>query len=89
MLIRTMNGTLTHNDSCMKRNGLEALNFQYKMTYNRSTNFKYTTETIMFYTRCQHQYGLFGRNLNLEYLYIKENDERFEKIYSNNNQRIS
>lgn len=36
----------------MKRNGLDALNIQYKMNYNRSTNFKYTTETIMFYTRC-------------------------------------
>ena len=38
--------------ACMKRNGLDALNFQYKMNYNRSTNFEYTTETIMFYTRC-------------------------------------
>ena len=36
----------------MKRNGLKALNFQRKMYYNRSTNFEYTTETIMFYTRC-------------------------------------
>ena len=36
----------------MKRNGLDALNFQYKMNYNGSTNFEYTTETIMFYTRC-------------------------------------
>jgi hypothetical protein len=32
----------------MKRNGLEALNFQHKTNYNKSTNFKYTTETIMF-----------------------------------------
>jgi hypothetical protein len=38
--------------ACMKRNGLELLNFQHKMNYNRSTNFEYTTETIMFYTRC-------------------------------------
>ena len=38
--------------ACMKRNGLEALNFQHKMNYNRNTNFEYTTETIMFYTRC-------------------------------------
>jgi len=38
--------------ACMKRNGLEILNFQHKMNYNRSTNFEYTTETIMFYTRC-------------------------------------
>ena len=30
----------------MKRNGLEALNFQHKMNYNRSTNFEYITETI-------------------------------------------
>ncbi len=36
----------------MKRNGLDALNFQLKTNYNRNTNFKYTTETIMFYTRC-------------------------------------
>ena len=36
----------------MKRNGLDALNFEYKMKYNRSMNFEYTTETIMFYTRC-------------------------------------
>jgi hypothetical protein len=36
----------------MKRNGLDALNFQYKMNYNRNMNFKYTTETIMFYTGC-------------------------------------
>ena len=36
----------------MKRNGLEALNLQHKMNYNRSMNFEYTTETIMFYTRC-------------------------------------
>lgn len=36
----------------MKRNGLEAQNFQHKMNYNRSTNFEYSTETIMFYTRC-------------------------------------
>jgi hypothetical protein len=36
----------------MKRNELETLNFQHNMNYNRNTNFKYTTETIMFYTRC-------------------------------------
>jgi hypothetical protein len=36
----------------MKRNGLDTLNFQHKMNYNRNMNFKYTTETIMFYTRC-------------------------------------
>jgi hypothetical protein len=36
----------------MKRNGLDALNFHNKMNYNRSTNFEYTTKTIMFYTRC-------------------------------------
>jgi len=36
----------------MKRNGLEALNFQHKMNYNKRTKFEYTTETIMFYTRC-------------------------------------
>lgn len=39
----------------MKRNGLEALNFQHKMKYNISTNLKYTTETIMFYTPCYKQ----------------------------------
>lgn len=37
---------------CMKRNGLEALNLQHKMNYNKCTNFEYTTETIMFHTRC-------------------------------------
>lgn len=42
---------------CMKRNGLEALNFQHKINYNRSKNFEYTNETIMFYTRCYTQYG--------------------------------
>ncbi len=36
----------------MKRNGLEALNLQHKMNYNRSKNYEQTTETIMFYTRC-------------------------------------
>lgn len=36
----------------MKRNGLDALNFQHKMNYNRNTNFEYATETIMFYTLC-------------------------------------
>ena len=36
----------------MKRNGLEALNFKHKMNYNISTNFEYTTESIMYYTRC-------------------------------------
>ncbi len=36
----------------MKRNGLDVLNFQHKMNYNRNTNAEYTTETIMFYTRC-------------------------------------
>lgn len=41
----------------MKRNGLDTLNFQHKMNYNRNMNFKYTTETIMFYTRCYNQYG--------------------------------
>lgn len=41
----------------MKRNGLEALNFQHKMNYNRSTNFEYIIETIMFYTRCYMQCG--------------------------------
>jgi len=41
----------------MKRNGLEALNFQHKINYNRSKNFEYTNETIMFYTRCYTQYG--------------------------------
>jgi hypothetical protein len=51
----------------MKRNGLEALNFQYKMNYNRSTNFEYTTETIMFYTRCYTQYGLFSTNFNTKH----------------------
>ena len=43
--------------ACMKRNGLDALNFQHKMNYNRNMNFEYTTETIMFYTRCYNQYG--------------------------------
>jgi len=36
----------------MKRNGLEALNFQQQMNYNRNTNIECATETIMFYTRC-------------------------------------
>jgi hypothetical protein len=36
----------------MKRNGLETQNFQHKTNYNRSINFEYATETIMFYTRC-------------------------------------
>lgn len=48
----------------MKRNGLEALNFQHKMNYNRSTNFKNTTETIMFHTRCYMLGGQFSINLN-------------------------
>ena len=26
--------------ACMKRNGLEALNFHHKMNYNRNTNFE-------------------------------------------------
>ena len=50
--------------ACMKRNGLEALNFQHKMNYNRSTNFKNTTETIMFHTRCYMLGGQFSINLN-------------------------
>lgn len=49
--------------ACMKRNGLEALNFQNKMYCNRSTNFEYTTETIIFYTRCYTQCGLISNNL--------------------------
>ena len=52
----------------MKRNGLEALNFQHKMNYNRNTNFEYTTETIMFYTRCYMQCGF-----NLQILIRKIN----------------
>ena len=50
----------------MKRNGLETPNFQLKMNYNRNTNFEYTTETIMFYTRCYVQYGLFTTKLDTE-----------------------
>jgi hypothetical protein len=55
--IRCTNVVLHLTDACMKRNGLEALNFQHKINYNRSTNIEYTTETIMFYTRCYNQYG--------------------------------
>lgn len=47
-----MSAKLKITAACMKRNGLDALNFQHKMNYNRNMNFKYTTETIMFYTRC-------------------------------------
>lgn len=61
------NVALLLTNACMKRNGLEALNFQYKMNYNRSTNFEYTTETIMFYTRCYTQYGLFSTNFNTKH----------------------
>ena len=28
--------------ACMKRNGLDALNFQHKMNYNRNMNFKFS-----------------------------------------------
>jgi hypothetical protein len=36
--IKVLNNNM-YNVKCMKRNGLEALNFQHKMNYNRSTNF--------------------------------------------------
>lgn len=71
----------------MKRNGLEAINFNQKMNYNRNTNAECTTETIMFHTRCYNQYGklpqmidwkteqkllkMCGGNFKIEYLYIK------------------
>ena len=51
----------------MKRNGLEALNFQYKMNYNRCTNVGYTTETAISYTACYAQYGLFSTNFNTKH----------------------
>jgi len=37
------------------------------MNYNRNTNAEYTTETIMFYTRCYAQYSLFSTNFNTMY----------------------
>jgi hypothetical protein len=46
------------------------------MNYNRNRNDEYTTETIMFYTRCYTQYGLLIKKLNYENTIRKNNEFR-------------
>ena len=58
----------------MKRNGLEALNFQHKLNYNRSVNFEYTTETIMFLYTMLAPLRFVYQNLFFLFIY-KENNK--------------
>lgn len=49
------------------------------MNYNSNTNVEYTTETIMFYTRCYAQYGLFNTIRNTKKKNLK--NERWTKYF--------
>ena len=48
----------------------------------------YLVQNLIWNTK-EKQKEFWGGFFKFEYLYIKENDERFEKVYSNHNKRIS